>query len=66
MFDLLYGANLTNAFSLTFEQLAPALGDLTTGLPDDIRRPDKWPARELDPVERLNLIEAARSRSGTP
>jgi Pentapeptide repeats (8 copies) len=43
----LIGADLSAAIDLLPEQVAVALGDITTRLPKDMPRPSHWPNREL-------------------
>ncbi len=40
----LRGTNLTTADDLTYEQLGEAIGDESTGLPEDTPRPLRWTA----------------------
>lgn len=48
----LYGANLTDAQGLIGEQLAEALGDARTRLPQGVARPSSWPP--YDPTAQPN------------
>jgi hypothetical protein len=48
----LFGADLSGARNLKFEQISESLGDSSTRLPDGLSHPKHWPARALSWSER--------------
>jgi uncharacterized protein YjbI with pentapeptide repeats len=59
-----FEADLSDAEGLTVEQLANALGDASTKLPDGITRPETWPDRELSSDEQEALTKKAGAPTG--
>ncbi len=59
---LLFDADFRKAKNLTSEQVAKAIGDVTTLLPDDINRPKDWPTGKLDDQKKAEFVGKHRSR----
>jgi uncharacterized protein YjbI with pentapeptide repeats len=57
---IIYESDLTNTHHLTSAQLENALGDGTTKLRPEIKRPAAWPSEEETLEQRRKAIEAAR------
>jgi hypothetical protein len=62
----LFGSDLTSARNLEFHQIAEALGDGGTKLPNKMSRPEHWPDRRVSWAERRNWYLSVRRGHASP
>jgi len=61
---LVYDADFSTVRHVTTDHFEGTLGDATTKLPPELKRPLEWPTRKLNPLERARaLITAAGKKA---